>query len=246
MDDATTDTAVDPFSAAHCTSVAEVPGLWVRRVALAANQPVAWFRSLRATALFFAHRSGLAVQIQRPPFRCMLEAGEFYSVPPGVDLSVYAVDGAPIEFTVFEHGEGLERRASAAPTLAHVGEPTRRARVEPAAAVHTHADTARLVPGLARMDVIASPPELRLIVQGHGVDECVPWHSHDRIADTFYCVSGVARVAVRDPEEGARVMAPGEVYTVPAGVPHMVSGNAGQPCELLILQGVGVYNYVPR
>jgi len=46
--------------------------------------------------------------------------------------------------------------------------------------------------------------------------------------------------------DGARVLAPGEVYTVPAGVPHMVSGNAGQPCELLILQGVGVYNYVPR
>lgn len=243
--------AFDPFESVGSSLLAEVPGFRVTRVALAAGEQIPWHRSTGSTLLFFAMGQGLAVQIQRPPFCCVLDAGECYSVPPGVDLTAFGEGAAAVEFVAFEYGERLDRIASCPPTLAHVGvrssRPSGRSAMQSSGAhkTHTPEHTARLVPGLSRMDVLASPENLRLIVQGHGIDECVPLHSHDRITDTFFCVNGHVRIETKDPD-AACVMVPGDIFSVPPGVAHLVSGNAGEPCEVMILQGVGSYNYVPR
>ena len=31
--------------------------------------------------------------------------------------------------------------------------------------------------------------------------QCVPWHHHNEVQDTFYVISGKIRVATRDPDE---------------------------------------------
>jgi hypothetical protein len=53
------------------------------------------------------------------------------------------------------------------------------------------------------------------------------------------------RVATRDPHQEF-VLEPGNTCQVEAGVAHFVSGLHGAPCEVLILQWGGHYNYVPR
>ncbi len=202
-----------------------------------------WHRARSATTTVFAHQSGVAVQIQKPPFRCVLEAGEFYTVPPGVDMAVFAVGREPVSFTVFEYGEAFDVVECAPPTLAHVGERTRSPADDPTedAPALPYDD---LTTGLSRMDVLASPFRLRLIVQGHGRGQCVPWHSHDEITDYFFCTHGRARIATRDSK--VHLLATGETCEVPPGMPHFVSGEAGMACEMLVLQGVGHYNYVAR
>lgn len=219
-------------------------------MALEPGGQIAWHRAHRATTLVFAAEGRLAIQIQRPPFRCVLTPGEIYSVPPGVDMTVFTTPEDPARFCIFEHGEDFLREPSEAPTLAHVGERSAARREARTAAdggplPHGAEHSQRLVPGLARMDVVASPPLLRLIVQGHGENECIPFHSHDQITDTFFAMSGHVRIETREPD-ASHVLMPGESVAVPSGVAHRVSGNAGQPCEMLILQGVGRYNYVER
>ncbi|ARP84677.1 hypothetical protein CAL12_21615 [Bordetella genomosp. 8] len=93
------------------------------------------------------------------------------------------------------------------------------------------------------MDVLFTAPAIRLIAQGHGPSQCVPWHSHDNISDAFFCLSGRLRIATRAPDRIV-LLDPGDSHTVPPGVAHFVSGEAGRPCEMLIVQGVGAYNYV--
>lgn len=248
--DADGDYSFDPWARACVEVLAEVPGLRARRMALAPSAGIDWHRARRATTLVFVAEGRLAVQIQRPPFRCVLQPGEIYSVPQGVDMTAFTPPDAPARFCIFEHGEDFVREPSEAPTLAHVGERSASRREVRAGAdggplPHDAEHSERLVPGLVRMDVVASPPSLRLIVQGHGENECIPFHSHDQITDTFFAVNGQVRVETRDPD-AAHVLMPGDSVAVPAGVAHRVSGNAGQPCEMLILQGVGRYNYVER
>jgi quercetin dioxygenase-like cupin family protein len=187
------------------------------------------------------------VQIKKPPFRCVLQAGEFYSVPPGVEMSVYAIGEVPLPFVLFEYGTSFESIATAPPSLAFFAERPKAsdqatAPPLPAAIRYEDFDT-----GFSRMDVLAAPTSLRLIVQGHGVRQCVPWHSHDHITDTFFCTRGIARIATESgSESGVHVLEPGDTCEVGHGIPHFVSGQGGMACELLVLQGVGNYNYVAR
>lgn len=70
----------------------------------------------------------------------------------------------------------------------------------------------------------------------------VPWHSHDKVADTFYVLEGKIEVNVKDPEETV-VLEQYETYTVPAGRPHHVLNPTARAVTFLVLQGGGEYNY---
>ncbi|WP_162581518.1 cupin domain-containing protein [Variovorax sp. PBS-H4] len=239
----------DPYANANpgtTSAIAEVEGLRARHVRLDRGTAVPWHVKPDSRTMVYAHSDGLAVQIRKPPFKNTLKRGEHYTVPPNVAMSVYAADGCEIDFTVFEYGNSLAALAVDPPSLDYVIERSRASGEQIQEALHDEAtDYASFAAGFSRMDVIAAPPGLRLIFQGHGVRECVPWHSHDNIADTFFCVKGTLRIATRSPERVVE-LAPGDVHEVAAGVPHFVSGLGGTPCEVLILQGVGTYNYVQQ
>jgi mannose-6-phosphate isomerase-like protein (cupin superfamily) len=51
-------------------------------------------------------------------------------------------------------------------------------------------------------------------------------------------------VETRGPRHAYR-LEPGQRCTVPAKTAHYVHGEAGGPCKFLIVQGVGVYDFVP-
>ena len=77
-----------------------------------------------------------------------------------------------------------------------------------------------------------------------GPDQQVPWHSHTHIRDTFYALEGEIRIFLQEPKESVVVL-PGDVFTVEAGRPHLVTNNIEHSATFLVLQGVGEYDYVP-
>lgn len=91
---------------------------------------------------------------------------------------------------------------------------------------------------------VAEAPDLRVRELALAPGECVPWHYHTRITDTFFCMEGPMLVCTRDPDR-QHVLHPGEKLAVEPGKPHRVTGLDDGPCRFMIVQGVGVYDFVP-
>ncbi len=91
---------------------------------------------------------------------------------------------------------------------------------------------------------LAEAPGLRVRLLALDAGQCVPWHYHTRITDTFFCMQGPMQILTRNPD-ATHVLQPGETLAVPPDTPHYVSGEDGGPCRFMIVQGVGEYDYVP-
>lgn len=74
--------------------------------------------------------------------------------------------------------------------------------------------------------------------------QCVPWHFHSAIQDTFYVLEGFIEIALRNPEAGIR-LGPGDTVSVEPMRPHRVTNVGTGSATFLILQGIGEYDYVP-
>jgi len=98
---------------------------------------------------------------------------------------------------------------------------------------------------IRKRELVAEAAGLRVQILTLDAGQCVPWHLHSAIADTFVCLDGPMAVQTRDPA-GETVLQPGETCAVPARMPHYVSGKNGGPCRFLIVQGVGKYDFVPQ
>jgi quercetin dioxygenase-like cupin family protein len=98
---------------------------------------------------------------------------------------------------------------------------------------------------IRKRELVAEATGLRVQILTLDAGQCVPWHLHSAIADTFVCLDGPMAVQTRDPD-GETVLQPGETCAVPARMPHYVSGTNGGPCRFLIVQGVGKYDFVPQ
>ena len=78
-----------------------------------------------------------------------------------------------------------------------------------------------------------------------GPGQCVPWHHHSVVTDTFFCLEGPMWVQMRDPEHAVRLDAGGRTAVEP-GRPHRVVGVDDGRCRFAIVQGVGDYDYIPE
>ena len=92
-------------------------------------------------------------------------------------------------------------------------------------------------------ELIAEVQGLRVQVLILGADQCVPWHRHSAISDTFFCLEGPMLVETREPETRV-LLHVGESTTVPPGRPHRVSGVDAGRCRFVSVQGVGDYDYL--
>ncbi|MBI2219255.1 MAG: cupin domain-containing protein [Candidatus Rokubacteria bacterium] len=72
----------------------------------------------------------------------------------------------------------------------------------------------------------------------------VPWHYHTNVQDTFYVLEGEITLTLRDPDEVIR-LAPSQTYSVKAGRPHLVRNPGTSSATFLVLQGLGIYDFVP-
>ena len=62
-------------------------------------------------------------------------------------------------------------------------------------------------------ELIAQAPGLRVQVLSLGPGQCVPWHHHTAVTDTFFCLEGPMVVETRAPETSVR-LATGELSLI--------------------------------
>ena len=94
-----------------------------------------------------------------------------------------------------------------------------------------------------RRETIAEVPNLRVRLLALGKGQCVPWHYHNNITDTFFCMEGPMQVTTRNPDK-VHVLEPGGTLAVAPRTPHLVTGVDDGQCQFMVVQGVGVYDYV--
>jgi quercetin dioxygenase-like cupin family protein len=97
---------------------------------------------------------------------------------------------------------------------------------------------------LAGRELVAEGTDLRVQVLTLAAGQCVPWHYHSEITDAFVCLEGPMVVETRAPPNEYLLM-PGQRCAVPPKTAHYVHGEDGGACQFLIVQGVGVYDFVP-
>jgi quercetin dioxygenase-like cupin family protein len=97
---------------------------------------------------------------------------------------------------------------------------------------------------IAGREVVAEGSDLRVQVLTLGPGQSVPWHYHSEVADSFVCLDGPMVVETRAPRHEYRLL-PGQRCSVPPKTAHYVHGEAGGGCRFMIVQGVGVYDFVP-
>ncbi len=97
---------------------------------------------------------------------------------------------------------------------------------------------------VADREIVAEGTDLRVQVLTLAEGQCVPWHYHSAITDSFVCLEGPMVVETRAPSSRYR-LEPGERCAVPPKTAHYVHGEDGGACKFLIVQGVGVDDFVP-
>ena len=96
---------------------------------------------------------------------------------------------------------------------------------------------------IAGHELVAEGADLRVQVLTLAAGQCVPWHYHTEISDNFVCLEGPMVVETRAPLHVHHLL-PGERCAVPPKTAHYVHGEADGACKFLIVQGVGVYDFV--
>ncbi|MEJ0071540.1 MAG: cupin domain-containing protein [Pseudomonadota bacterium] len=97
---------------------------------------------------------------------------------------------------------------------------------------------------IAGRQTVAEGADLRVTILTLAAGECVPWHFHSEISDSFVCMDGPMVVETRAPR-AMHELQPGQFCHVEPKVAHYVHGKDDGPCRFMIVQGVGVYDYTP-
>ena len=96
---------------------------------------------------------------------------------------------------------------------------------------------------LENRELVADGKDLRVQVLTLAAGQRVPWHKHSEVTDSFVCLEGEVVIETRLPNQ-VTSLAPGQRHAVGPGIAHMVQGKAGSRCKFMIIQGVGVYDFI--
>ena len=96
---------------------------------------------------------------------------------------------------------------------------------------------------IAGREAVMEGADMRVTVLTLDKGECIPWHYHSEITDSFVCLEGPMVVETRAPR-AEYMLAPGERCEVPPKVAHYVHGLKDGPFKFLIIQGVGEYDNI--
>jgi quercetin dioxygenase-like cupin family protein len=97
---------------------------------------------------------------------------------------------------------------------------------------------------IAGRETVAEGADLRVLVLTLAAGQCVPWHYHNAITDSFVCLEGPMVVETRAPH-AVHMLEAGQRCAVAAKTAHYVHGKDNGPCKFLIVQGVGIYDFMP-
>lgn len=97
---------------------------------------------------------------------------------------------------------------------------------------------------IAGRETIAEGTDLRVRILTLATGESIPWHYHSETTDDIVCMEGTTIVETRAPR-ATYVLEPGQRCTIGPKIAHYVHGKDDGPCRYLIVQGVGVYDWMP-
>jgi quercetin dioxygenase-like cupin family protein len=97
---------------------------------------------------------------------------------------------------------------------------------------------------IAGRETVAEGADLRVVVLTLTAGQCVPWHYHSTITDSFVCLEGPIVVETRAPH-AVHHLQPGERCAVAPKTAHYVHGKDDGPCKFMLVQGVGIYDFMP-
>lgn len=97
---------------------------------------------------------------------------------------------------------------------------------------------------IAGRESVMEGADMRATVLTLDAGECIPWHFHNEITDSFVCLEGPMVVETRAPR-AEYVLQAGERCEVPPKTAHYVHGLDDGAFKFLIIQGVGVYDNIP-
>jgi quercetin dioxygenase-like cupin family protein len=98
--------------------------------------------------------------------------------------------------------------------------------------------------GRYTIDILAKSETLRMVAITIPRAGCVPWHYHTNVTDMFFCLEQPIVIETKAPDRRVELH-PGQTYTVARRRPHRVSSAEGTECRFALLQGVGIYDFVP-
>jgi len=98
---------------------------------------------------------------------------------------------------------------------------------------------------IAGLETVMEGADMRALVLTLAPGECVPWHYHSNTTEEFFCLAGPLVVETRGLRAEYHTLHSGERCTIPPKVPHCVHGKNNGPCCFLLIQGLGIYDYVP-
>ncbi len=96
---------------------------------------------------------------------------------------------------------------------------------------------------IAGREILAKTDNLQVQILSLAAGECIPWHYHSQVDDTFVCLDGPMEVITKNPDTAQR-LEPGETYKVPVRKAHKVQGVDGGPCRFVIVQGIGAHDFL--
>jgi len=88
---------------------------------------------------------------------------------------------------------------------------------------------------IAGSEVVSEGADMRVSVLTLAAGQCVPWHYHNEISDSFVCLEGPMVVETRAPRH-EYLLEPGERCAVPPKTAHYVHGKEMGPCKFLIVR----------
>lgn len=91
---------------------------------------------------------------------------------------------------------------------------------------------------------IVATPDVKVTLMTYAPGQEVPWHTHTTVTDATFCLEGNVSLDFRGPDESAALQC-GDWREVPPGRAHRVRCLGPGPCRVLLVQGVGAYDFVP-
>ncbi len=97
---------------------------------------------------------------------------------------------------------------------------------------------------IAHRESVAEGADLRVQVLTLAAGQCVPWHYHSEVTDSFVCLEELTVVETRSPRKTYHLK-PGQRCAVGPKTAHTVHGIDDGPGKFMVIQGVGTYDFMP-
>ena len=91
-------------------------------------------------------------------------------------------------------------------------------------------------------EVIAKTDDLRVRIMTLVPRELAAWHYHTEVVDDIFCLTGLIKVRMRDPDEEVRLV-PGQRCQVSLGRVHQLENMEEAESTYLLVQGIGKYDF---